>query len=117
MMPPALSTWAALLRDTADGTKGQSDAAAMKAIALDPARASMAARYADRRFAASSTRETGRGPQTSAVQHLVRIVPPLRAGEPKRHGTFRDVEARLQYVAQLGFDVLYLAAHPSDRPD
>lgn len=32
---------------------------------------------------------------------------------PGRHGTFKDVEARLPYVAELGFDVLYLPPiHP-----
>ncbi len=36
--------------------------------------------------------------------------------EPGRHGTFRDVEARLAYVAEMGFDVLYLPPiHPIGR--
>jgi len=35
---------------------------------------------------------------------------------PGRHGTFRDVEARLAYVAEMGFDVLYLPPiHPIGR--
>lgn len=38
------------------------------------------------------------------------------ATEPGRHGTFRDCEARLPYVAALGFDVLYLPPiHPIGR--
>ncbi|MFN8499036.1 MAG: alpha-1,4-glucan--maltose-1-phosphate maltosyltransferase [Anaerolineae bacterium] len=38
------------------------------------------------------------------------------APEPGRHGTFRDVEARLPYVAAMGFDVLYLPPiHPIGR--
>jgi starch synthase (maltosyl-transferring) len=33
--------------------------------------------------------------------------------EPNRHGTFRDCEARLPYIASMGFDVLYLPpVHP-----
>ncbi|MGA7499995.1 MAG: alpha-1,4-glucan--maltose-1-phosphate maltosyltransferase [Isosphaeraceae bacterium] len=33
-----------------------------------------------------------------------------------RHGTFRDVEARLGYIAEMGFDVLYLPPiHPIGR--
>jgi starch synthase (maltosyl-transferring) len=112
----ALFTWAALLRDTADGTKGRSDAAAMKAIALDPARASMAARYADRRFAASVARELIADRKRAQFSTWYELFPRSAAGEPKRHGTFRDVEARLQYVAQLGFDVLYLPPiHPIGR--
>jgi starch synthase (maltosyl-transferring) len=32
---------------------------------------------------------------------------------PRRHGTFQDVEGRLAYVAEMGFDVLYLPPiHP-----
>jgi len=35
------------------------------------------------------------------------------APEPGRHGTFRDCEARLPYIASMGFDVLYLPPiHP-----
>ncbi len=35
---------------------------------------------------------------------------------PGRHGTFKDVEARLPYVASIGFDVLYLPPiHPIGR--
>jgi len=36
------------------------------------------------------------------------MFPRSTALEPGRHGTFRDCEARLDYVARLGFDVLYL---------
>ena len=38
---------------------------------------------------------------------------PRSAGEPGRHGTFRDVVRRLPYVASMGFDVLYMPPiHP-----
>ena len=41
---------------------------------------------------------------------------PRSAGPAGRHGTFRDVIARLPYVAELGFDVLYLPPiHPIGR--
>jgi starch synthase (maltosyl-transferring) len=41
------------------------------------------------------------------------MFPRSAAREPGRHGTFRDVEARLPYVAELGFDVLYFPPiHP-----
>lgn len=41
------------------------------------------------------------------------LFPRSTASEPGRHGTFKDVEARLEYVARLGFDVLYLPpVHP-----
>lgn len=38
---------------------------------------------------------------------------PRSCGEGTRHGSFRDCEARLEYVASMGFDVLYLPPiHP-----
>ncbi|HSA85026.1 MAG TPA: alpha-1,4-glucan--maltose-1-phosphate maltosyltransferase [Nitrospira sp.] len=38
------------------------------------------------------------------------------ASEPGRHGTFHDCEARLPYIAGMGFDVLYLPpVHPIGR--
>lgn len=38
---------------------------------------------------------------------------PRSCGEGDRHGTFADVERRLDYVASMGFDVLYLPPiHP-----
>jgi starch synthase (maltosyl-transferring) len=41
---------------------------------------------------------------------------PRSAGPAGRHGTFRDGEARLDYVAELGFDILYLPPiHPIGR--
>jgi starch synthase (maltosyl-transferring) len=44
------------------------------------------------------------------------LFPRSAAREPGRHGTFEDVEARLPYVASMGFDVLYLPPiHPIGR--
>jgi starch synthase (maltosyl-transferring) len=44
------------------------------------------------------------------------LFPRSCAAEPGRHGTFKDVEARLPYVASMGFDVLYLPPiHPIGR--
>ena len=38
---------------------------------------------------------------------------PRSCGSDDEHGTFRDVESRLEYIAKLGFDVLYLPPiHP-----
>ncbi len=44
------------------------------------------------------------------------LFPRSTAPRPGEHGTFRDVEARLPYVAGLGFDVLYFPPiHPIGR--
>src|SRR6202022_3143834 len=41
------------------------------------------------------------------------LFPRSASPEPGRHGTFADVEALLPYVAEMGFDVLYLPPiHP-----
>jgi starch synthase (maltosyl-transferring) len=41
------------------------------------------------------------------------MFPRSASSDPKRHGTFADVRARLDYVEQMGFDVLYLPpVHP-----
>ncbi|MGN6107288.1 MAG: maltotransferase domain-containing protein, partial [Kofleriaceae bacterium] len=38
---------------------------------------------------------------------------PRSTGAPGTHGTFRDAEARLDYIAELGFDIVYLPPiHP-----
>ena len=44
------------------------------------------------------------------------LFPRSAARQPDRHGTFRDVVRRLDYVAGMGFDVLYLPPiHPIGR--
>ena len=44
------------------------------------------------------------------------MFPRSQSPEPDRHGTFRDVIARLPYVRDLGFDVLYFTPiHPIGR--
>ncbi len=41
------------------------------------------------------------------------LFPRSCSNEPEKHGTFKDVEQRLEYVASMGFDVLYLPPiHP-----
>jgi starch synthase (maltosyl-transferring) len=41
------------------------------------------------------------------------LFPRSTSTEPGRHGSFKDLEARLPYVASMGFDVLYLPPiHP-----
>jgi starch synthase (maltosyl-transferring) len=49
----------------------------------------------------------------AAFSSWYELFPRSTATEPGQHGTFKDVEARLEYVAGLGFDVLYLPpVHP-----
>ncbi len=91
------------------------DAEETKRIALDEGLAAIARRYPDRRYA-------------SVYEKALRIVvdrerarfsswyeffPRSSGTAPGRHGTFSDAEARLDYVAELGFDVVYFPPiHP-----
>ncbi|CAG1016150.1 starch synthase (maltosyl-transferring) [Burkholderiaceae bacterium] len=94
------------------------DADALKALALDEAIAALADHYPDRSLAAHwpgelpLVAERERARFSSWYEMFPRSASP-QAG---RHGTFQDVEARLPYVAELGFDVLYFPPiHPIGR--
>jgi starch synthase (maltosyl-transferring) len=72
-------------------------------------------RYPDRRFA----RRYGKDlclvvdREKAAFSAWYEMFPRSCASEPGRYGTLRDCEARLPYVAAMGFDVLYLPPiHP-----
>src|SRR5439155_21798466 len=55
-------------------------------------------------------------PPKAAFSAWYELFPRSWSPEPGRHGTFRDVEAVLPYVAGMGFDVLYLPPiHPIGR--
>jgi len=87
-------------------------------IALADDLALLMARYPDRRFA------TRYGNELQVVVDRERarfstwyeMFPRACAPEPGVHGTFKDCEERLPYVAEMGFDVLYLPPiHPIGR--
>jgi len=87
-------------------------------VALADDLALLVARYPDRRFA------TRYGNELQVVVDRERarfstwyeMFPRSCAPEPGVHGTFKDCEERLPYVAEMGFDVLYLPPiHPIGR--
>ncbi|MGH7430274.1 MAG: alpha-1,4-glucan--maltose-1-phosphate maltosyltransferase, partial [Candidatus Methylomirabilales bacterium] len=87
-------------------------------IALADDLALLMARYPDRRFA------TRYGNELQVVVDRERarfstwyeMFPRSCAPEPGVHGTFKDCEERMPYVAEMGFDVLYLPPiHPIGR--
>ncbi|MBI4194303.1 MAG: alpha-1,4-glucan--maltose-1-phosphate maltosyltransferase [Betaproteobacteria bacterium] len=106
------------LSERANHLKAESDVAKLRTAALDEELAAVAARYPDRGLAAvwptdmPLTVERERARFSSWYELFPRSTSP----EAGRHGTFRDCEARLPYVAELGFDVLYLSPiHPIGR--
>jgi starch synthase (maltosyl-transferring) len=109
-----LGEWSAQMR--AAGLDPGIDPGAQKSLALDPARAGLVARHADRSLAATMTREFVADRKRAAFSSWYEMFPRSAADEPGRHGTFRDVEARLPYLAEMGFDVLYFPPiHPIGR--
>jgi starch synthase (maltosyl-transferring) len=108
----------------ADWLRGQADriargeAEARVAAALDPALAAVMARHADRSAGAvyDRTLQVKVDAERARFGAWYELFPRSTAAEPGRHGTFRDVEKRLPYVAAMGFDVLYLPPiHPIGR--
>ena len=86
-------------------------------LALDEELSALMDRHADRRLATVYGRELPvtvdreRARFSAWYELFPRSTAPL--SEPERHGTFRDLEARLPYVAGMGFDVVYLPPiHP-----
>ena len=101
-----LKTWQARLDAAGDPMARRTDA-------LDEGLAVLMARHADRRFAATSETFTVTVDPARAGFSSWYEMFPRSAGRGKSHGTFRDVEAMLPYVAGMGFDVLYLPPiHP-----
>ena len=109
-----LADWSGQLRSLLkDAT---ADIMALKAVALDPARATIVARYADRSLAVSSTLELIVDRKRAAFSSWYELFPRSAAAASGTHGTFKDVEARLPYLAEMGFDVLYFPPiHPIGR--
>jgi starch synthase (maltosyl-transferring) len=111
----ALSNWSLSLRE-ASTNKNYRDIGAMKALALDPARATLARRYADRTLSTDVSYDLIVDRDRASFSSWYELFPRSTAFEPEKHGTFRDVAARLPAIARMGFDVLYLPPiHPIGR--
>ena len=106
-----LANWVARLR-------AETEPQALKALGLDADLAQIAARYPDRSLATQWPQELPLQVDRERARYSTwyELFPRSTASETGRHGTLRDVEKRLDYVAELGFDVLYLPPiHPIGR--
>lgn len=86
--------------------------------ALSPELADLMGYYSGRRFAATYDKSLPVvvDRERARFSTWYELFPRSWSPEPGRHGTFRDVEAALPYVASMGFDVLYLPPiHPIGR--
>ncbi len=93
-------------------------AAECAAAGLDEALGALADRYPDRGLATGYERELPVvvDRETARFSAWYELFPRSCSGVPGAHGTFKDVEGRLPYVASMGFDVLYLPPiHPIGR--
>jgi len=106
-----LKGWAADLRAVPDTQ-------ALKTLGLDQELAAVAQRYPDRRYATICPVEHPLMVDRARARFSAwyEMFPRSASNEPGRHGTFKDCEAQLPYVAKMGFDVLYLPPiHPIGR--
>lgn len=82
--------------------------------AISPELGQLMAKYPDRKFASTYPKEL----RIIVDRERARFSTwyemfPRSCGEPGKHGTFKDAQARLPYIASMGFDVLYLPPiHP-----
>jgi starch synthase (maltosyl-transferring) len=86
--------------------------------ALDERIAALAEKHADRDTGTTYGRELRVvvDREKARFSTWYELFPRSCGPEPGRHGTFRDVIARLPYIAGMGFDVLYLPPiHPVGR--
>ena len=112
----ALARWARQLNDGAlDEGFG---AEALKALALDEDLAAAARRHPDRRFTSRFLPDLPLQAERPRARFSswYELFPRSASAEPGRHGTFRDVEARLPATGEMGFDVQYFPPiHPIGR--
>ncbi|MEK6719106.1 MAG: alpha-1,4-glucan--maltose-1-phosphate maltosyltransferase [Chloroflexota bacterium] len=104
----ALANWAAALRAErpADDRAGR---------ALDEVLDRLMTSHADRAHETvhEPALELVVEPELARFSTWYELFPRSASPDPKRHGTFKDVIKRLPYIADLGFDVLYLPPiHP-----
>ncbi len=94
---------------------GEGDTDDLASMAWDPGLVALARKHADRSKATLYDR-----PLTVVVDRekarfsaWYEMFPRSASHDPSRHGTFEDVERLLPYIADMGFDVLYLPPiHP-----
>ena len=103
------------LRKWAGALSGEAPLLERQELALDEEMAALTLRYPDRRLATRYEPElavTVDRPK-ARFSSWYEMFPRSTALQENAHGTFRDCEARLPYVAAMGFDVLYLPPiHP-----
>jgi starch synthase (maltosyl-transferring) len=92
--------------------------AELRRVGLSDETAALVSRHPDRRSASVYDEELAVVVDRERARYSTwyEMFPRSAGPEPGRHGTFRDCEERLPYLAGMGFDVLYLPPiHPIGR--
>jgi starch synthase (maltosyl-transferring) len=103
------------LRDRTKVLRSAKAAKDLRAPATDVTLHELALRYPDQQFATESDREWSIvvDPVRARFSSWYEFFPRSTAEQAGKHGTFADCENRLQYVADMGFNVVYLPPiHP-----
>ena len=106
-----LRAWVAALRTDQASTVRQQ-------VALDPEPYAIAAAYPDRRAVLRYDRElrVDVDRPLAGCSAWYEVFPRSCALEPGHYGTLRECDARLRYIADMGFDIVYLPPiHPIGR--
>ncbi len=103
------------LLERANALDKEWDVSLRVAVALDDSARELMREYPDRRFSTMYDHDLAVYVDRSKAGFSAwyEMFPRSASPESRRHGTLRDVIARLPYVADMGFDVLYLPPiHP-----
>ncbi len=106
------------LRERAAVLRSPQEPKKLRTHATDPMLHELAMRYPDKRYATESDRELMIvvEPVRARFSSWYEFFPRSTAAEAGKHGTFADCEKRLDYVSELGFNVVYLPPiHPIGR--
>jgi len=109
---------AATLAEAARLLQEADDPVVGKTLAFDETLVRVGDRYPDRSLATLFERELEIvvDPPLARFSAWYEFFPRSASREPGRHGTFKDCEAMLPYVAELGFDIVYFPPiHPIGR--
>ncbi len=104
-----LQTWAATLRSTQ-----KEDPTTLEQKVLSEDLVALMTKYPDRSLATTYDKQLNIVVDREKARFSTWYeMFPRSCGEDGKHGTFKDAQARLPYIAELGFDVLYLPPiHP-----
>jgi starch synthase (maltosyl-transferring) len=106
---------AARLRQLANTWNAIEDVEAARSVGLDAQTAELIGRYPDRSFETHFERvlSVTVDPPLARFGAWYELFPRSAGASAREHGTFRDCEARLPYVREMGFDIVYLPPiHP-----